>query len=488
MIAEHYDVVIVGAGPTGAMLAALLGQAGVKTLLTDRSSEIYPLPRAAHIDHETVRIFQQVGIVDEVMSTSRPAEQYDFLTADRQVLMRFLTRGSPSGWPAANMIHQPSVEAALRKRISELDAVDLRTAWSLLDFAPEQDGVGARFETPNGERAVRGRYLIGADGASSRIRSLIGASVEDLQFDEPWLVIDTLVQDPSRLPDVNLQICDPARPTTCVMMGAGRHRWEFMLRPDETAEHALDDIFIATLLSPWNVDGAVTLERKAVYRFHALIADKWRFGPVFLAGDAAHQMPPFAGQGMCAGLRDAANLAWKIAAIIGGEAKDALLDTYEIERRPHVKAIIELALMMGRTVCILDPKAAAARDAAMLAQRAAAGPDVAGEGFKFPPLSGPAIFPSPAAGDLFIQPWSDGVRWDEVAGDGPWLITTETVETKGVVRVLNVADPNIAAFSGAFRSWLAKHGAASVLVRPDRYVFGSGRASDLLSRWSSALQ
>ena len=484
---DDYDVIIVGAGPTGAMLGALLGQAGVKTLLTDRSSDIYPLPRAAHIDHETVRIFQQVGAVDLVMATSRPAEQYDFLTADRQVLMRFLTKGSPSGWPAANMIHQPSVEAALRNRISELASVDLRTAWALHDFSTVNDGVVARFETPNGEQSVTGRYLIGADGASSRVRTLIGASVENLQFDEPWLVIDTRVQDASRLPEINLQICDPIRPTTCVMMGASRHRWEFMLRSDEKPEQALDDDFIAALLAPWDVGGAVTLERKAVYRFHALIAERWRVGPVFLAGDAAHQMPPFAGQGMCAGLRDAANLAWKLGAVLTGNAKDALLDTYEFERRPHVKAIVELALMMGRTVCILDPKAAAERDVALLAQRSAAGPDVAGEGFKFPPLAGPAIFPSPAAGDLFIQPWSDGLRWDDIAGDGPWLITTETVGPMKDLKVFSLSDPDIAAFSGAFQTWLTKYGAASVLVRPDRYVFGTGRASALMSGWSSAL-
>lgn len=487
-MAEDYDVIIVGAGPTGALLGALLGQAGIRTLLTDRSSEIYPLPRAAHIDHETVRLFQQVGIVDEVMFTSRPAEQYDFLTADRQVLMRFLTMGSPSGWPAANMIHQPSVEAALRNRIAELSSVDLQKSWTLLNFSTEDDGVVAWFKTPNGKESVGGRYLIGADGASSLVRALIGSSIEDLEFDEPWLVIDTIVLDPSRLPDINLQICDPARPTTCVMMGAGRHRWEFMLRPDETSEQALDDTFIATLLSPWNVDGAVTLERKAVYRFHALVADRWRIGPVFLAGDAAHQMPPFAGQGMCAGLRDAANLAWKITAVLQGKAKDTLLDTYEVERRPHVKAIIELALTMGRTVCILDPKAAAERDTSMLAQRSGAGPDVAGEGFKFPPLSGAAIFSSPAAGELFIQPWSDGRRWDDVAGAGPWLITTESVDASHELKVFHLANPDIATFSEAFRSWLAKHEASSVLVRPDRYVFGAGRASDLLAGWSSALQ
>ena len=434
-----------------------------------------------------MRIFQQVGIVDDVISTSRPAEQYDFLTADGQVLMRFLTKGSPSGWPAANMIHQPSVEAALRNRIARLKDVQLRTSWTLLDYSTVGDEVVARFETSNGLQSVRGRYLVGADGASSRVRTLIDASVEDLHFDEPWLVIDTIVQDPSRLPDINLQICDPARPTTCVMMGAGRHRWEFMLAPHETPEQALSEEFISTLLAPWNVDGAVTLERKAVYRFHALITDRWRNGSVFLAGDAAHQMPPFAGQGMCSGLRDAANLAWKLEAVLKGRAKDTLLDTYEIERRPHVKSIIELALMMGRTVCILDAKAAAERDAGMLAQRTAAGPDVAGDGFKFPSLSGPAVFSSPAAGDLFIQPWSDGRRWDDVAGDGPWLLTTDAIEPVAGLTIFHLAEPALSAFSDAFRTWLAKHGVSAVLVRPDRYVFGAGDPDELIRAWFGAL-
>jgi len=488
-MSHSFDVIIVGAGPTGVVLAALLGQAGVRTLVSDRADGIYPLPRAAHIDHETVRVFQQAGVADAVMGASRPVAQYDFLTADRQVLMRFLTRGSPSGWPAANMIHQPTVEAAVRDRLRTLDSVDLRSSWELLDYATGEAGVVARFQTPDGERSVRGRYLVGADGASSRVRQLSGTDVEDLEFDEPWLVIDTLVLDPARLPDINLQICDPDRPTTCVVMGSGRHRWEFMLRPDERPEQVLDDAFIATLLKPWNVEGAVRLERKAVYRFHALIARQWRFGPVFLAGDAAHQMPPFAGQGMCAGVRDAANLAWKLAAVLTEEADDDLLDSYQVERQPHVRSIIELALMMGRTVCILDAAAAAQRDVALLAQRAAAPPDAVGEGLAFPPLGGPAFLcGTPAAGEVFIQPWSSGRRWDDQAGDGPWLITTEAVDSAPGLCVFHLADPAVGEFAAAFRTWLERRGAASVLVRPDRYVFGAGHADELIPAWEKALR
>jgi 3-(3-hydroxy-phenyl)propionate hydroxylase len=486
---KSVDVLIIGAGPTGACLAALLGQSGISTLVTDKAASIYPLPRAAHIDHEIVRVFQELGIVDEVMAASRPAEQYDFLTADGQVLMRFLTKGSPSGWPAANMIHQPSIEQALRRRIAGLSTVELQTSWELLDYTTSDHGVIARFQTPEGQAQMQARYLIGCDGASSRVRSLCSAAIEDLQFDEPWLVIDVLVHDVSRLPKINLQICDPARPTTCVLMGSGRHRWEFMLKAGETPDQVLDDAFIAELLKPWDVEGAISLERKAVYRFHALIAEKWRIGPIFLAGDAAHQMPPFAGQGLCSGVRDAVNLAWKLSAVIKGDADDRLLDTYQPERRPHVKAIIDLALMMGRTVCILDPQAADMRNKAMLAQRANAPPDVAGEGFAFPPLASAGILTGSAgAGELFMQPWHNDQRFDDVAGPGAWLITMERVEPAEGIRLINLHDPSINGFAGAFNSWLAKRKAASVLIRPDRYVFGTGAASDLIQAWRSALQ
>lgn len=483
-----HDVIVVGAGPVGDTLALLLGQLGLKTLIADKAADIYPLPRAAHIDHETVRVFQQLGVAEEVMAACRPSSQYDFLTADRQVLMRFLLEGSPSGWPAANMIHQPSIEETLRRRMKDFASIDLRVRWELTNYESDEEGVVACFSTPEGDEAVRARFLIGCDGASSRVRALSGAKINDLKFDEPWLVIDTQVLDASRLPPVNLQICDPQRPTTCVLMGAGRHRWEFMLRSDETAEQALDDAFIADLLSPWNVDGAVVLERKAVYRFHALIAEEWRFGRVFLAGDAAHQTPPFAGQGMCSGIRDAVNLAWKIAAVLHDDAGDHILDSYSDERIPHVRSVIDLALMMGRTVCIQDLDEAAARDAAMLAQRAAMGEERPGEGFAFPAVQSAIIFKgSPAAGELFPQPWSGAMRWDDVAGEGAWLITTESAAPVEGVAVFALEDEALSPFAPAFSQWLENRGVASVLVRPDRYVFGTGSANELASAWHRAL-
>jgi 3-(3-hydroxy-phenyl)propionate hydroxylase len=484
------DVIVVGAGPVGATLSLLLAREGASVFLADKAAEIYPLPRAAHIDHEIVRVFQAIGAADAVMAASKSTTYYDFLTASGEVLMRFgsADQKSPSGWPVSNMIHQPSVEAVLRDLIEATPTVQLKTEWTLTSYKIDDTGVVACFDTPTGERTVRGRFLVGCDGARSSVRDLAGIELEDLDFDEPWLVIDTVVQDPSRLPDRNLQICDPKRPTTCVQMGSGRHRWEFMMKPGETPEDVLEDAFIADLLKPWKVEGAVTLERKAVYRFHALIARRWRERPVFLAGDAAHQTPPFAGQGLCAGVRDAANLAWKLGAVVRGEAADGLLDTYQSERSPHVRAAIDLALMMGRTVCITDPKAAAERDKAMLTRRASSS-EGSGGGLGLPSFAkGFLMAGTSGAGTYFPQPWTKAeARFDDFAGQGPWLIQRESLEAASFTATLALNDTRIAPFAHDIRRWLDNHGAQAVLVRPDRYVFGTGSPTELVDAWAKAL-
>ena len=215
------DVLIAGGGPTGVTLGILLAQQGVSVLIAEKEADIYPLPRAAHLDHETMRILQAAGVADAVAATSRTTDRYDFLTANGQVLLRFegSAQTGPGGWPGANMIHQPSVEAALRARLAELPSARLESRWELRSFAEDAAGITATIATPDGERQARARYLVGADGARSPVREASGIVFEDLNFEEPWLVVDALVNDASRLPQVNLQICDPARPTTCVLMG-----------------------------------------------------------------------------------------------------------------------------------------------------------------------------------------------------------------------------------------------------------------------------
>lgn len=484
------DVLIVGAGPTGASLALLLARQQARVILADKDADIYPLPRAAHVDHEVMRIFQALGVADEIMATSRTTSRYDFLSADRRVLMRFdgTDHMGAGGWPFSNMIHQPSVECSLRDRIEREQRIDFRTGWRYESHCESDGIIHAVFSTPQGQRTLTARFLVGADGTRSAVRQGANIALDDLQFDEPWLVVDAIVHDVARLPDVNLQICDPERPTTCVLMGCGRHRWEFMVRPGENPQDLLDDAVVESLLAPWNVAGAVTIERKAVYRFNARVATSWRAGGVLLAGDAAHQMPPFAGQGLCAGQRDAVNLAWKLGAVLRG-APQALLDDYQREREPHVRAIIDLSIMMGRTVCITDPDAAAQRDASLLlAREEGALPTRVPE---YPPFSaGCLLQDTPGAGSYFPQPVADGgQRLDELLGEGPCVIARGRPQVTGEIdpapplNVMSVDAPALEPFRKPLIEWLDAHDAEAVLVRPDRYVFATGDGSALAEAW-----
>ena len=269
-------------------------------------------------------------------------------------------------------------------------------------------------------------------------------------------------------------------------MSGKRFRWEFMLKPGEVPETMLADATIRDLVAPWKCADRMQVERKAIYRFHGLVAEKWRDRRVLLAGDAAHQMPPFAGQGMCSGIRDAANLAWKLAAVVLGGARESILDTYQVEREPHVRAIIETAIAMGKVVCMLDPDAAAQRDRDMLARKAAGAQDVS---VAYPDLRGGLLSETPQAGALLPQPQApDGQRFDTLLNGAPALIGRHLpAETDLDVQLLDLASAPLAPFRSAFDRWLAKANANAVLIRPDRHVFATGRADELLNLWSAAI-
>lgn len=488
--APDCEVLVVGLGPVGAALAALLARHGVKVIALERDTAIYPLPRAVHFDHEIMRVFQELGVADEVGRHAAPNPPYEFRSADGRRLMRFEPEPeAPCGWASGYMFHQPSLEVALRDVIAVSPSAQMRIGWRFEGLAQDAEGVTAEVTGPEGPSLIRAAFLVGCDGGSSQVRRAMGSGLSDYGFDEPWLVVDVKTQPGASVPDLNLQLCDPARPTTCVLAGPGRHRWEFMMLPGETAEDMLRDGVVESLLAPWNC-GPVEIERRAVYRFHGLVAERWREGRVLLAGDAAHQTPPFAGQGMCSGIRDAANLAWKLEAVLRNRADAALLDTYQAEREPHARDFIELAIGMGRLVCTLDREAAAARDANMQAQAA--------EGASPPPMrsapfaKGCILAGSPGAGELFPQPTcGEGarrLRLDDALGEGPWLISRTPVDPVPGLRVRHLREPALAPFRAAITRWFTARHAQAVLVRPDRYVFGTGHPRALASAWRAALK
>lgn len=483
-----FDVVVVGAGPVGLVAALLLAKQGISVLLLEKERSIFPLPRAAHIDHEIMRIFQSIGVADDVASSSEVSTRYEFLNVSGDVLMRFDTgrAAALSGWPPSNMIHQPSIEHVLRARVAECDSIDTRYGTAYRHHETCGEVVTVHFDTQGKASQACCRFLLGCDGANSAVRANSGLSLVDLGFSERWLVIDTKVIDSSRLPRYNLQICDPERPTTSVRMGAGRHRWEFMLKAEEDEDRVSAPAFVANLLARWDVDGAVELERTATYTFEARVANDWMQDRVLIAGDAAHLMPPFAGQGLCSGIRDVENLTWKLGAILAGRANTSLLFSYQTEREPHVRAMIDLAVMMGKVVCVTDPDLALARDKNLIETRRASG-DASGA-IPNPKLgTGLLQAKSNIAGELFPQFTHKGSRSDDLFGHGAWLIGESIGIDGNTLGAAGVSIPSLSYFSPLVSQWLDDKGYNAVLVRPDRVIFGGGNAAELITAYADGL-
>ncbi len=368
-MSEPFDVAIVGYGPVGQTLAILLAQRGWRIGVFEKQPAPYPLPRAVHFDHEVARILQAAGLGEALPRLTEPADVYEWRNAKGETLLRIGSREAGlSGWPEANMFSQPELERALDARARALPNVAVHRGAEVVDLEARGESVEVTVQCDDRRREVHARAVVGCDGANSFVRGRIGARVTDLGFFFDWLIVDVVPHEPRVWDPINEQICDPARPTTVVSGGPGRRRWEFMRLPSEEVADLNNEATAWRLLEPWRLDRTnATLERHAVYTFQARWVDDWRRGRIFLAGDAAHQMPPFAGQGMCSGIRDAANLAWKLDQWLRGTADERLLDTYASERIPQVRQVIEFSIELGKVICVPDRDQAAARDEAMIA-------------------------------------------------------------------------------------------------------------------------
>lgn len=471
----HWDVAIVGMGPVGAVLTGLLGRRGLKVVVIERDRDVFPLPRAAHIDHTGLRTLQELGCLDELLPEMVPNAGLELMSADLELLAR-LPGDQPtvSGLPASMYFHQPGFDRALRRTAAELPGVEVMLGAEVVGI---EDGPNAVTLEVEGRGRLTASLAVGCDGALSAVRETAGAGLEDLGFHEDWVAVDLLLREPvPSLPDSSLQVCDPKRPYVAVPMPGLRFRFEFMLLPGESGEELARPESVEQLISPWIAPGLADIERAAVYRFHGLLAHRWRAGRVLLAGDAAHQMPPFLGQGMCSGIRDATNLAWKLDHVLRRGAPVGLLDTYQGERKPHVRHVIETAIAYGRAVCMLDPDEAAERDRRMLADEAPPERRLRFQLREFDP--GPLVLDG--GGEYFVQPSVGGRPLDDVVGQRFLVLGRDRASVDDATWWASSAGALVASVdelddeAGTLRAWLDRRGADVVVVRPDRFVLAAG--------------
>jgi 3-(3-hydroxy-phenyl)propionate hydroxylase len=482
---EIFDIAVVGYGPTGMVAASLLGQAGHRVLVCERWPALYGLPRLTHIDDETARAVQAAGNVDEALRDSSPTESV-MVNGQGQELLRIpVAADGPMGFPTHISMYQPDVEDAIDRRIRTLPGVEVRQGCTVSGLSQDDGTVELTLGADQQER-VRARYVIAADGSRSSIRSLLGIERDDFGFNERWLNVDTewLRPAPAEFRTTR-QFCDPARGHMFMIIGEHRQRFEFAILPGESDEDFTTPEAAWRLLADAHGIGPddVRIIRQLVYRFESRVARTWRDRRVLLAGDAAHTMPPYLGQGACSGIRDATNLAWKLDLVLRGRADDSLLDTYELERRPHATALTHMSAGLGAIANMHDPVAAAHRDAAFAAGHAPPPPAMPGvaDGVVHHGPDGVA----PPAGGLVPQgrvtAGGTSGRFDDVVGRGFVLVTAADLTLSGerrrfldelgchVVRLgTDVVDDD-----GVHAAYLRELGAVAYLARPDFVLFGA---------------
>ena len=437
------DVVIIGFGPVGAMLANLLGLQGISTLVLEREAAILNLPRAVHFDDEVMRQLQTIDLAQAMQPFVHVSPGMKFVDDAGRLLLDWPRpqQVGQQGWHASYRFHQPEFERVLRDGLARWPSVTVGLRSEAFALEQDRDAVMVRYEelATGSLMRCRARYVVGCDGARSLVRRLIDAPMEDLGFHERWLVVDALLRTPRPdLGDWSVQYCSKQRPTTYVRGTGDRRRWEIAVLPGEDEATITQSAKVLELLKPWVFPEEIDIERAAVYTFHSAIASRWRRGRLLIAGDAAHLTPPFLGQGLCAGMRDAGNLAWKLARVLRGQNNDSLLDTYQSERAPHVREYIELAVRLGGLINTKAMQAAVpgsvlngGEAARMTSIRPRLGPGLA------PGCNGPAS-------DIAPQPkLTDGVRLDDRVGyrfaalmqpDFAASLPAETLSTSPAVR------------------------------------------------------
>jgi 3-(3-hydroxy-phenyl)propionate hydroxylase len=504
------DVVVVGAGPVGLTLANILGLQGVRTLVVDERETLIDYPRGVGLDDESLRTFQAIGLVDRILPHIVPNQILRFVDAKRRVLAEMAPPDARFGWPKRNGFVQPLVDAELLSGLDRFEHVD--AWWSHPMTACTETADAVTVELDGGQKKVRARYLIGCDGGRSTTRRVMGVSFDGTTSPTRWLVVD-VANDPLGHPNSEVG-ADPQRPYASISIAHGIRRFEFMIHANETDEQAEDPAFLARMLAYFVPHpDRVEVIRHRVYTHHSRIAGAFRRGRLLLAGDAAHLMPVWQGQGYNSGIRDAANLGWKLAAVVTGHADDALLDTYDVERRKHARAMIDLSTMVGRVISPTNRRVAAARD--LLVRSASIVPSLKRYvlEMRFKPMpryeQGAVVHAEPRRSDspvgtLFVQPRVDtreqqNVLLDDVLGNG-FAVLCWNNNPREILRAAAFAnwkalgarfvaarphnqlhwtghdDPDVLVVGdrgGELKAWFDTHQESVLFLRPDRCIAGA---------------
>ncbi|BBY59997.1 bifunctional 3-(3-hydroxy-phenyl)propionate/3-hydroxycinnamic acid hydroxylase [Mycolicibacterium sarraceniae] len=509
----EFDVIVVGAGPSGLTLANALGLQSVRTLVVDERDALIDYPRGVGLDDESLRTFQTIGVVDAVLPHTVPNQILRFYDRKHRLLAEMAPPDARFGWPKRNGFVQPLVDAELYKGLDRFDHVEVAWGHPMTSISETAGGVTVELSPPNSAvRKVNARYVIGCDGGRSATRRLMGVSFDGTTSSTRWLVVD-IANDPLGHPNSEVG-ADPGRPYVSISIAHGIRRFEFLIHGHETEEQAEDPAFVAQMLSrlvpyPDRVD----IIRRRLYTHHSRIAGSFRKGRIMIAGDAAHLMPVWQGQGYNSGIRDAANLGWKLAAVVNGQAGDALLDSYDVERRKHARAMIDLSTTVGNVISPTNPRVAGARDALIRAASLVPRLKRYVLEMRFKPMpryeQGAVVHneprsPSSAVGTLFIQPRVDtraqqNVLLDDVIGswfafvcwsNNPRQLLGERAfaDWKALGTVFVALRPNtqlrwtghddpdvvvVGDRTGALKAWFDTHEESVMFLRPDRCIAGA---------------